>query len=169
VRGTHGVRYMGVDGVFGEGLTVIAGARATVSRALLERNSEAGIIAFGMGSRATLTDVRVSHTLVRECVAAGGCSAAGGAGSGIIVVDGAAVDATRFDVSDNALCGVQLTRSGTLDLHDGVVARNAIGANVQVDGYDFARLSDRVAYTDNERALDSTALPVPEPSMSLTP
>ena len=45
---------------------------------LLERNTEAGVMVFGAGSRATLTDVRVAHTLVRECVASGGCSAAGG-------------------------------------------------------------------------------------------
>ena len=169
VQGTHGARYMGIDGVFGEGLTVIAGARVTLGRAWLERNSEAGIIVFGAGSRATLTDVRVAHTLVRECVATGGCTPAGGAGSGVIAMGGAALDATGFDVSDNALCGVQLASGASLDLHDGLVARNVIGANVQVEGYDFARLSDRVAYTDNERPLDSAALPVPEPSMALTP
>jgi len=166
-RNTHGVRYMGVEGVLGEGLTVIGGAHATISRAFFDHNSEAGIIAYGAGTRATFTDVRVGHTLARECVATGACPEAGGIGSGIVVVAGAALDATRLDVSDNALCGVQVVQDGSLDLHDGVVARNLIGANVQVDGYDIARLQDRVSYPDNGRTLDSSALPVPQPSMGL--
>jgi len=35
---------------------------------------------------------------------------------------------------------------------------------VQVDGYNIGRLSNDVAYYDNGVNLDSTTLPVPEPS-----
>jgi len=52
---------------------------------------------------------------------------------------------------------------GTLDLQDGVVSDNPIGANVQTEDFDIGRLQDRVAYRDNDRNLDAAALPVPEP------
>jgi hypothetical protein len=39
----------------------------------------------------------------------------------------------------------------------------AIGACVQVDGYDLTRLSDEVEFRDNESNLDTTSLPVITP------
>lgn len=50
-----------------------------------------------------------------------------------------------------------------LDLREGVVTGSPIGACVQQDGYDIARLSDGVEYYDNDINLDSTSLPVPSP------
>jgi len=38
---------------------------------------------------------------------------------------------------------------------------NVIGANIQTEGFDISRLTDRVIY-DNERNLDSTILPIPD-------
>jgi hypothetical protein len=64
-------------------------------------------------------------------------------------------------VRDNALAGVHIV-DGEVDLHDGEVARNPIGANVQAPGFDLARLQDRVRYVDNGEALSTSVLPVPD-------
>jgi len=42
-----------------------------------------------------------------------------------------------------------------------LVRRGDIGACVGVEGYDVARLSDGVAYTENTSALQALSLPVP--------
>jgi len=47
----------------------------------------------------------------------------------------------------------------------GEVRGNLIGACVQTDGFDVARLSEEVRYVDNETNLDSTSLPVPDPAV----
>jgi hypothetical protein len=43
------------------------------------------------------------------------------------------------------------------------VAESAIGACVQVEGYDLSRLMTDVSYRDNGANLQATSLPVPEP------
>jgi len=43
-----------------------------------------------------------------------------------------------------------------------VVSGSSVGACVQVDGYDLARLLDGVAYIDNGTSLQTTMLPVPD-------
>jgi hypothetical protein len=57
---------------------------------------------------------------------------------------------------------VDFATGGTMDLHEGEVSNNPIGANVQTEGFDINRLMDRVVFRDNERDLDMTELPVPE-------
>jgi len=52
---------------------------------------------------------------------------------------------------------------GVVDLHDGEVSSNPIGANVQTAGYDIARLNDNVIF-DNDDNFDMSALPIPEPA-----
>ena len=48
-----------------------------------------------------------------------------------------------------------------MDLVDGEVSHNLVGANVQTAGFDLQRIQQGVIYRDNERDLDSDALPVP--------
>jgi len=62
------------------------------------------------------------------------------------------------------LCGVQLASEGTIDLHDGVVSGNQVGANVQTAGFDVSRLGDNVVFRDNVTSLDSADLPLPTPA-----
>jgi hypothetical protein len=73
----------------------------------------------------------------------------------------AAIELTGFVVARSALCGVQVATGGTIDLHDGVIAENPIGANIQSADFDPRRLTTDVAYRDNDRNLDSNVLPVP--------
>ena len=51
-----------------------------------------------------------------------------------------------------------------MDLHHGEVSGNLIGANVQTEDFELARLQDDVTYADNERDLDTALLPVPDPA-----
>jgi len=108
----------------------------------------------------------VEDTLERACVdMPDGCPNTG-AGAGIVSVLSGDADVRRFVTRRNAICGVQIARDGTITLHDGEVYDNPIGANVQVDGFDFARLQDHVLFHDNGRNLDSSVLAVPDPNFS---
>ena len=81
-------------------------------------------------------------------------------------------------MSDNALLGLQLAAgetlegpaptAGTADLTTGVIARNAIGANVQIADFDLSRISNDVAYVDNDVSYDGEALPTPGVADSLS-
>ncbi len=76
-------------------------------------------------------------------------------------VEGGSARVERFVVSGAPLCGVHVAELGELDLSSGDVAGAAIGACVQVDGYDLARLMNDVVYHDNGVSLQATTLPVP--------
>jgi hypothetical protein len=157
-------------GLFGRGLVAQRGARVEGTRLLFDRNHEAGLTAALAGTSVTLSEVTIRETLERPC-ADDVCRGAG-AGIGAGVYGGNTLKLTRFVVADNALCGVQVARgalpdgsvgeAGEMDLRDGVVSGNPIGANVQDSSFDVARLSDRVSYVDNNVALDTSTLPVPD-------
>jgi hypothetical protein len=154
----------------GRGIEVALQAVVDIDRVLLERNREASVIAGGVGTILTMSNVTVLDTLESGC-ATSSCPSDGG-GTGIVAIGGASIEVTAFLVDGGALCGVQVACGasadgepfdvhGSLDLHHGVVSNNPIGANVQDDGFDIERLMDGVAYVDNDRNLDSTFLPVP--------
>jgi hypothetical protein len=154
----------------GRGLQVQAGAVVTGTRLRLEGNREFGAVVFGADTRLELSDTAIVGTLEREC-GIDTCSELRG-GTGLLSSGGGHAVLTRFAVRDNALCGVQVahaesTSGGTAALHEGEVAENVIGANVQVDGFDVSRLMDRVVYRDNERNLDLSIMPVPSASIDI--
>ncbi len=68
-----------------------------------------------------------------------------------------------FVTDGNEACGFQFAQDGSLDVANGLVTGNEIGACVQVDGYDLSRLQTGVVYLDNGTNLSSTTLPIPEP------
>jgi hypothetical protein len=156
------------DGAAGRGLVVQQGATAVVRRGLFERNREVDVLVSYPDTRLELEDVAVRDTLASDC---GWPECPGGIGIG--AYHGAYFTASRFVVEDGVLCGVQLaygalpetgresTVGGTADLHEGEVRGHPIGVNVQSSEQAVDRLQDRVAYRDNERNLDVTALPVP--------
>lgn len=83
-------------------------------------------------------------------------------GCGITAFDDGAISLYRFRSTDNDLCGVMIAPRSSITLAEGEIARNPIGANVQVPDYDLSRLSDDVRYVDNDRNYDGAALPVPD-------
>jgi hypothetical protein len=80
----------------------------------------------------------------------------------VSVVEGGVLAMDHFESSGPGLCGIQIASGAEVDLHDGVVRGGPIGLNLQVDGYDVDRLTERVHYADNGVNLDSSELPVPE-------
>lgn len=145
----------------GHGLVATAAGRVVASRVLLEGNREAGASAFDAGTTLVLSELVVTDTLERACASGGQCE---GQGAGIAVgcYNGAAVEVTTFLLTRSALVGVQIRDAG-VDLHGGEISWNPIGANIQTQGYDVARLSDNVRFVDNGANLDTQALTVPEP------
>ena len=122
-------------------------------------STELGLFASEPGSSVRGTDVLVLDTLPREC-ALEQCEGFE-AGIGVGAYSEASITLTSFRVERASLVGLQLARGGTIDLSVGVVSGCPIGANVQTDAFDAARLTDRVVYRDNERNFDGSELPLP--------
>jgi hypothetical protein len=156
------------------GLAAQDGSQVVVQRAVLERNRDAGVVAFDADTVLDLTDVVVRDTLERECTT--DTCAGAGAGIGVGTYGGAHVEATRFAINRSALCGIQLAHGGddsgvrspeggTADLREGEIAHNAVcGANIQTEGFNIDRLLDNVVFYDNGINLDMTELQVPDPA-----
>ena len=133
------------------------GGVLTVRRGVFEDNHEAAAAAVGLGSAATLHDIVLRTTKPRACVP--GCPNEGG--DGLAALDGAHVEATHFSVVGNVACGVQVADSSTMDLSDGFVSANRIGACVQGAAFDTARLSANVKYVANDTAFSGDFVPLP--------
>lgn len=153
------------DGDFGTGLTAYHGAEVEVSRAVFERNRYVSVFAVSDGTRVTMGDVSVLDTLESSC-AQDTCSGQGG-GHGLASRDQARINVTGFVVSSSALCGVQVALDGIVELHEGSILDNPIGANVQIEDFDWDDLLDGVMYLGNERDFDSNQLPVPDPALPI--
>lgn len=151
----------------GMSVVVQLGGSGTITRGLFERSHTGGVFAISAGSRITLSDVLIRDVQRPGCSDVSGCYLS--VALGLASVDGAMVRATRFEVSGVVDCGVQVAGPAALDLEDGVVSGNAIGACVQSVGYDLGRLQTDVRYSDNGTNLDSTSLPVPGTVDSIGP
>jgi len=154
-------RSSAVDGTRGFALQASQGAQVSLEQSRFSRNRDATFLIGGDTTRVDLVDAVVEDTLQRECVV-DDCADTGG-GTGIAVVLGGALEVRRFRLARHALCGLQIATEAAVDLHEGVVSDNLIGVNLQVDGYDVSRLEDDVRYLDNERTLDASRLPLPDP------
>ncbi len=143
----------------GYGVMAIGPAQVRLTRMHLENNRTTGVTATE-NATVELHDVSVLRTREAEC-AEPMCMRGG---IGLAAYRGSHVTAERFEVDGNLLAGVQLAFDGMMDLHEGEIRGSPIGANIQVDGYDFSRLNDRVRFSDNGTNLDATSLPVPEPA-----
>jgi len=152
-----------VDAALGRALDVENGSRAELRRVEIVRSRDVGIFTFG-DCELSLEDVRVIDTRLQDCVETIGCS---GHGHALGVYDSSRLTADRFTIEGAATCGVHLAIEAEVDLTNGVITGAEIGACVQVDDYDLDRLSGDVAYSDNATNLDSTSLPLPEPSAAL--
>jgi hypothetical protein len=143
------------DGVNGWGLAASGPARVTGMGVDVEGSHEFGVLAI-VGASIDLEHARIRDT-----------QASTRPGHGVMSADGD-VRLTDFEVRGATTCGVLVTgASGALDLARGVVEGSAIGACVQVDGYDLSRIQQDVSYRDNDINLDSTTLPTPTPPNAL--
>lgn len=153
------------DGDFGTGLMAYHGAEIEVSRAVFLRNRYVSIFAVSDGTRVTMNEVSVLETRER-CCAQDTCSGQGG-GHGFASRDQALIDVTGFLISRSALCGVQVALDGGVELHDGWITDNPIGANIQIEEFDWDRQLDGVVFQDNERDFDTMQLPIPDTALPI--
>lgn len=145
---------------YGRAIQAQLGAEITGERVSVRDSREVGLLAAGAGARLELADVRVDSTDERGC-ATTTCEGFG-AGIGAGAYQSGTIDLSRFVISGGALVGAQLATGGAVFLRDGVVRDNPVGVNVQVDGYDLTRLTERVLYVDNGVNLDSASIPIPD-------
>ncbi len=140
------------DGGADPSISILAGAHLVAERVELFDAR-----AFGMQiaeATADATDLRIERV--------GGGSAEWGHG---LVVEGGGLEMSRFEIAGASGCGLMVAASETagtsVDASEGIVRDAAIGACVQVDGYDLSRLNHDVQYVDNGSNLDATSLPLP--------
>ena len=158
IRETRG---LSADGDQGSGLQAQDGATVDGIRLAIARARQAGIIAIQRGT-VVLEDAAVDDTRARDC--ATDTCAGRGFGDGILAAEDGVIELTRFRVRNSARVGV-MVGGGTIDLHHGEVSGHPIGASIQIETFDQARLFDDVLFRDNDRNLDRSALPLPEPGV----
>jgi hypothetical protein len=141
------------------GLVMQHGGRMDAERLHIARIPYVGIVSFDQ-SVLSLSDVAVTGTGRADCSEDTCADNPGGYSIGAV---GASVQMERFASVGSAVCGAFVAEDGGLDLATGVVREAAIGACVQVDGYDLGRLTRNVRFADNETNLATTTLPVPRP------
>jgi len=147
----------GTTGARGRGVSIQLGAQAAFERLLVEGSHEEGMVAIGAMTRIVGKDVTIRDTTSAACVVDGCDSGA----SNLSSFDEAEIDMTRFEFDRAEICGVWLDQGGALDLRQGTIRGNAIGACIIDDAFDINRISDDVRYEDNATNLDSPVLPVP--------
>lgn len=148
----------------GWGVNVATGSRFIIDDARISAQGRGGLgLVKGVGqlSRAEVSDnegvgVLVDEaseltgeaTTIRGTQAAGSCTNANCAGSGLLVVAGRATF-TRFRIQTNASDGVDLDFGAEVDLEDGEVTGNLVGADISAPGFEPTRLFRRVRYAGN--------------------
>ncbi len=147
------------DGTFGRALQVQSGASVTGIRVVARGSHEASVVSATEGTMVQLSHLTVEDTLERTC------ESCGTAGVGVGAYLAARLTLDHFVIRQSALAGVQIVADGQVDLSEGVVESNPVGVNIQVPGYDVNRLTDGVYFRDNGTNLDSSDLPVPDPTV----
>jgi hypothetical protein len=145
--------------LWGRAIEIEYRSHVTLRRALIARNRETAIAVYHPGSSLTLEQVSILDTMPAAC-AADSCSGFG-LGIGIGAYSGASMIARTFEIGGSAFGGIQLANGGVADLHDGEVYGSPLGANIQTDGFDVARLEDGVMFHDNARNIDRRPLATP--------
>lgn len=147
------------DDAFGHGVVAQRGAGMAIDGLDLDGASEIGLMGLGgsmvVARRLRVRNVDPSASDVAERTLGYGAAAVGGS-----------LDLTDFEVANATNCGLFLApdpagSAPMLDARDGRVSGGAIGACIQVDGYDLSRVQSNVRYSDNGTSLQATSLPTP--------
>lgn len=150
-------------GAWGVGLWAQNDARVVASRVRVTRTRLVGVAAV-VGVDVTIDDLEVRGVAGTDCAETTCPELAGG--FGVAAHFGGAIRADRFVVRELATCGVVVgadsVRPTALDLAIGRVETAPVGACVQVDGYDTARLRTQVQYRDVGVPLQATSYALPD-------
>lgn len=103
---------------FGVGAIIRDGASAAITGSVLAQNHEVGVVAFGKGTKATLTDVSIDDTQV----------SGEGHGRGLYV-DGAVATLERVSITRSRDSGIVLAKAGEVIARSTVVADTQEGAD----------------------------------------
>lgn len=124
----------------GHGLAVFGASTVEATRVLVEATASHGVVFEGAAIEASLGDleVRGTWTPTTSLTLAGG---------GLQVRGGASVTAQSILLHRHATVGIDVL-DGEVDLRDGAVRDNALGARVG-PGYDLRRLANEVHYSGN--------------------
>ncbi len=150
------------DLAFGTGVDTSYGAHLTAQRIVIDEAVSIGLSVYN-GATAEVSDAVISRVANSMCECPESV-----AGHGVAVID-ATVSMTDFAIESPETCGFFVASFAgapgaaptSLDARSGVVRGAAIGACIQIDGYDLSRIMDGVSYLDNGTNLDITSLPVP--------
>jgi hypothetical protein len=71
----------------------------------------------------------------------------------------------RFAIHGSFLAGGQVATDGCLVMSHGIISDNPFGVNVQVQNFDYEKLTDDVVFRDNGMNIAARELPVPPPPM----
>lgn len=150
------------QGTFGAGTIAQDDAFISLTRGAI---AHARVVGAGSVVRSTMSLTDVSIDDVRAGCFDPGCTTPVG-GYGLAGYRGASLSVQRFAVARSQFCGVivgddEPPALTAVDLSEGTISTAAIGACVQVAGFDVERLHDRVAYVDVEVPLQATSYPLP--------
>ncbi len=145
---------------WGVGVHASEGSQVDLQRAHIEGSAGVGVWAEDADTRITAQRLEVFSTSPRSCVMPA-CESSP-AGIAVGAYSGASISLEGFTVEGVALCGVQVGPGASVDLRGGSVSSAPIGACVHEAGYDLSRLTDDVIFSDNELAIDTVSLPIPE-------
>jgi hypothetical protein len=143
----------------GHGVATQNGAQFDLTRLHISDVYDFALIALGDDSAVRVSGMTIDG-VKRSACADIGCPEDYVFGSGVLGMNGR-VDLSDFSLEGCPVCGVRVLTGADVDLVDGTIRGNTIGACVEVDGYDLGRLNDNVTYVENESNLNSTSLPVP--------
>jgi ribosomal protein S9 len=161
------------DRVAGVGLVSALAAKVTLARGLFERNRYVALVAMNPNTKLDATGLIVRDTRMAECAeipvgqesSCAGGSIGQGAGSAVVAFLQAEVGLESFSLSGSAQCGILLARDARVTASEGEVHHNVVGLNVQVPGYDLDTiLGPTVRFYENGVNLDTTEMPIPDPS-----
>ncbi len=138
---------------------------ATLRRVSVRDSHGLGIFVYGV-SHLEASAIVVEDTVAADCSITT-CTGTLAHGHGVGVYGDASADLSDLLIQRSAVCGIHIGEGAEVDLANGVIRENAIGACVQNADLDLARLQHDVAYDDNGTNLEATRLPVPMASSEL--
>ncbi len=146
-----------VDDLGSSGILVHGAATVDATRIDIQQVRLIGVLT-GEASTVTLREAHVDEVMPVDCDGEM-CSGLHNFGIGVGSYFDGVTEVERFAISNADLCGVHV--ASDVNLRVGTVTSSAIGACVQVDGFDVQRLEEDVVYLDNAQNLDATELPIP--------
>jgi hypothetical protein len=149
------------SGWYGRGI-IATGEGVTVEgeRVHVVDNTEIGVYV-GVG-RVTLSDVRIERTGPQPCHL--DCMGRHG-GVGVFALDAGVAGLARFVIAENALAGLVLANGGRAPLTDGSIESHPVAVHAGDSAEAALAEIHDVVFVDNDRNVDATVLPLPDPSL----